>query len=91
MTLRLPVVDSLGQGSMASFEFDVQLSYRTCPESVQIGTYNADTNPPVALGRGWNVILSCSYQTVNIPSDSYGSADRLYQTNGTFRYTATNT
>ena len=91
MTLRLPLVDSLGQGILSGFEFDVQLSYRTCPDQVQVGTYNADTNPPVSLGRGWNVILSCAYQTVNIPSDSYDTDDLLSGVNGTFRYVAANT
>jgi len=89
MTLRLPIVDSLGQGSMAAYEFDVQLTYRTCPGEVQIGEAS-EGNPPVALGRGWNIILSSSYQIVHIPSDSYGATDRLYQSNGTLRFTATN-
>jgi hypothetical protein len=89
MTLRLPIVDSLGQGSMAAYEFDVQLTYRTCPGEVQIGEAS-EGNPPVQLGRGWNIIISSSYQIVHIPSDSYGSSDRLYQTNGTLRFTATN-
>jgi hypothetical protein len=84
MTLRLPVMDSLGQGSLSAFEFDVQLTYRTCPSTETIdGT-------PVALGRGWNIILSCAYQTVHIPSTSYAATDRLNLVNGTFRYTATN-
>lgn len=91
MTLRLPLVDSLGQGILSGFEFDVQLSYRTCPEDVQVGTYDADANPPQALGRGWNVLISCAYQAVNIPSDSYESTDLLSGVNGTFRYTAANT
>ena len=91
MTLRLPLVDSLGQGILSGFEFDVQLSYRTCPSNEQIGTYDADTNPPIPMGRGWNIILSCAYQTVNIPSDSYETTDLLSGVNGTFRYTAANT
>lgn len=91
MTLRLPLVDSLGQGVLSGFEFDVQLSYRTCPDQVQVGTYDSNTNPPVSLGRGWNIILSCAYQTVNIPSDSYETTDLLSGVNGTFRYTAANT
>lgn len=90
MTLRLPIVDSLGQGSMQAFEFDVQLTYRTCAGSVQIGPYAAGTNEPVLLGRGWNIILSSSYQVVHIPSNSFASGDRLNAVNGTFRYVATN-
>ena len=89
MTLRLPVIDSLGQGSMASFEFDVQLTYRTCAGELQVGPAG-EGNPPVQLGRGWNVILSSAYQTVFLPSDSYGAADRLHLVNGTFLYTAAN-
>ncbi len=89
MTLRLPVVDSLGQGTMSGFEFDVQLTYRTCPGEVQIGA-PGEGNPPVQLGRGWNIILSSSYQIVHIPSDSYAAGDRLNLVNGTFRYSATN-
>jgi hypothetical protein len=84
MTLRLPVVDSLGQGNLAGFEFDVQLTYRTCPSTESIG------GSSVALGRGWNIIISCAYQTVNIPATSYASTDRLFQCNGTLLYTATN-
>jgi hypothetical protein len=90
MTLKLPIIDSLGQGSLGAFEFDVQLTYRTCPGEVQIGTYDAGTNPPVQLGRGWNIILMSSYQTVNIPSDAFAAGDRLNGVNGTFRYVATN-
>lgn len=84
MTMRLPITDSLGQGNMSAFEFDVQLRYRTC-----VGEELID-GVPVTLGRGWNVIISCAYQTVFIPSDSYAAADPLYLTNGTYRYTATN-
>ena len=84
-TLRLPLTDSLGQGNLGAFEFDVQLTYRTCPGDIII-----NGGAPVQIGRGWNVILSCSYQTVNIPTDSYEATDRLNLVNGTFRYVATN-
>ena len=77
-TLRFPIMDSLGQASLGDFEFDVQLTYRTCPSDVQVGTYNSTTNPPLHLGRGWNVIIMSSYQSVNIPSNSYQTTDRLY-------------
>ncbi len=89
-TLRLPIEDSIGQGNYREFEFDVQLIYRDCPEDVQIGAFNATTNPPTALGRGWNVILMSSYQQVNIPTDAYASTDRLYGNNGTYLFHATN-
>ncbi len=90
-TLKLPIMDSVGQGTYQNFEFDVQLTYRNCVEEVQIGTYDADTNPPVQLARGWNIILMSSYAQVNIPADSYQTADRLFGNNGTYLYHATNT
>ncbi len=89
-TLRVPIMDSLGQGNMSAFEFDLQITYRTCASEVQIGTYQEGVNEPVQLGRGYNFILSCAYQTVFIPADSYGSGDRLSGVNGTLRYNATN-
>lgn len=89
MTLRLPVTDSLGQGNMSAFEFDVQLKYRTCPGEEQIGVASED-NPPVTLGRGWNIIISSSYQIVHQPANSYAATDRLYGVNGTLLYSATN-
>lgn len=89
MTLRLPLVDSLGQGQLGGFEFDVQLKFRTCVEEVQVGA-PSENNPPMVLGRGWNVILSCSYQPVYIPSNAYEAGDILNGANGTFRYLATN-
>lgn len=89
-TLKLPVMDSVGQGTYKDFEFDVQITYRTCPDQLQIGTFDAVNNPPVAVGRGWNVILMSSYNQVNIPIDSYEAGDRLLGNNGTYLYHATN-
>jgi hypothetical protein len=83
-TMYLPITDSLGQASLGGFKFDVQITYRTCPGTVTIG------GVPTAMGRGYNIILSCSYQTVNIPANSYAAGDRLNLVNGTYRYTATN-
>lgn len=89
-TLKLPVEDSIGQGTYRDFEFDVQLTYRTCPGEVQIGAFDETTNPPIQLGRGWNIILMSSYTQLNIPANSYATGDRLFGNNGTYRYTATN-
>lgn len=90
-TLKLPIQDSVGQGTYKDFEFDVQLTYRKCVEQVQIGTFDADTNPPVTMQRGWNIILMSSFAQVNIPIDSYATGDRLTGNNGTYLYHATNT
>lgn len=90
MTLMLPLTDSLGQGNLGAFEFDVQLTYRDCPGEIQVGAFVEGTNEPIQLGRGWNIIISCAYQTVNIPANSYQTTDRMYGVNGTFLYSATN-
>lgn len=88
-TLRLPVTDSMGKASFQGFEFDAQMTYRTCPSEVQIGPASED-NPPVRLERGWNLILQATYGQVNIPSNAYQVGDRLYGNNGTYRFVATN-
>lgn len=89
-TLKLPVRDSVGQGGYENLEFDVQLTYRECPGEMQIGPAS-DLNPPVLVGRGWNIILMSSYQQVNIPINAYKANDRLFGNNGTYLFHATNT
>jgi len=41
-------------------------------------------------GRGMSVSIMSSFVSVNIPSNAYQTTDRLYQVNGTHRYSATN-
>lgn len=88
-TLRLPMVDSIGQAGMIGFEFDMQITFRECPGELQIGV-PSEGNPPVQMGRGWNVILSSSYLPVFIPNDAYEATDPMVNVNGTLLYTATN-
>ena len=83
-TVKLPVYDSIGQGTVRDFEFDVQLTYRTCASDIMIGAVSTH------VGRGWNVILMSSYNQVNIPADSYAVGDRMVGNNGTYLYKATN-
>lgn len=83
-TLRLPLVDSLGN-SLASIKFDAQLRHIDCPTSVVI-----DGAAPAVVQRGWILDLMINYSQFNIPADAYDAADRLTGNNGTLRYTATN-
>lgn len=85
-TMKWPVMDSLGNTGVSDLEFDFQAREIDCPtDDMVIGT--AD---PAAYGRGVVFDLMCSYTMVNLPSTSYETTDRLYLTNGTYRYVATN-
>lgn len=79
----LPVMDS--QGNMIMMRFDIQMRYIDCPESVAIGDEYVSN-----VGRGWQIIVSKSFDLFNQPNDMYTSSDRLTGVNGTLRYTATN-
>lgn len=80
----LPLMDSAGDASISKMNFDFQFKYSDCPESQEVG------GETTALGRGWNLIISKSFEQVNLPSDLYQTGDRLSGNNGTLRYTATN-
>jgi hypothetical protein len=85
-TIKWPVVDSFGGTGLSDLEFDFQAREIDCPTDDMI----IGGGDPEAVGRGLVFDLMCSYQTVNIPADAYESTDRLYGTNGTFRYVMTN-
>lgn len=85
-TMRLPIQDSLGDRAISALTLDVQFHYFTCPQEVIGGPYFGTQT----IDRGWQVILSKNYDLFNEPSDAYDSTDRLYQNNGTLRYTITN-
>lgn len=79
----LPIYDS--QGNMIMMNFDIQMKYIDCPESVAIGDEYVSN-----VGRGWQIIVSKSFDLFVQPSDMYSSQDRLTGVNGTLRYTASN-
>lgn len=80
----LPLVDAFGDPTISKMNFDFQIRYVDCPQSIDIdGT-------PTSVGRGWVVTISKSFHQVNLPSDLYKTGDRLDGSNGTLRYTATN-
>lgn len=83
-TITLPVYDAIGD-SLKSFEFDFQIDYNKCPGDLEIGGSTVSNNK-----RGYIMTLMASFDQFNIPATAYESTDRLYQNNGTLRYTATN-
>ncbi len=84
-TITLPVTDFMGDGMIQSFKFDYQLEYVKCPTTATVGGYGS-TN----VDRGWNLTLMATYDLLNIPSDAYVNTDRIYASNGSLRYVATN-
>lgn len=83
-SLTVPLMDA--HGNMMPFTFDIQMTYIKCPTELVIGGYGEAQT----VQRGWALIISKSFDSFNIPSDSYDVDDRLYGNNGTLRYTATN-
>jgi hypothetical protein len=80
----LPLADAFGDPSISKMNFDFQIRYIDCPQSVEIdGT-------PTDVGRGWIVTIGKSFHQVNLPSDLYKTGDRLEGNNGTLLYTASN-
>jgi len=80
----LPLVDAFGDPAISKMNFDFQIRYVDCPQSIEIdGT-------PTSVGRGWIVTIGKSFAQVNLPDDLYQTGDRLEGNNGTLRYTATN-
>jgi len=84
-TITLPVVDALGGGQLQSFKFDFQVKYIDCPQSITLEGASSSTN----VGRGWVFTLMSTYNLFNVPANAYASTDRLYNVNGGFHYSAT--
>lgn len=85
--LNLPVpVECAGcNGDYSLLGLDVQLKYQDCPESRSVSGYESN----ITVDRGWQVIVSKSFGLF-VPNENYASTDRLNNSNGTLRYTITN-
>jgi hypothetical protein len=88
-TLTLPVVDSSGDNQLSAYEFDFQLKYNDCPQTVTTDVYGYSGSSH-AIGRGWILTLMSSYDIYLQPSSVWGAGDRMAGNNGTLLYTATN-
>lgn len=74
--------------TVAMMEFDFQAKFYDCPSNSFTDYYYGT---PITVNRGWNLIISKSYDLFQVPSDSYVAADPMFGNNGTLRYTITNT
>lgn len=69
-------------------EFDFQAKYFDCPGNTFQDYYYGQA---ITVNRGWNIILSKTYDLFQVPSDAYRAADPMYGNNGTLRYVVSNT
>ncbi len=86
-TITLPVADAMGN-SLLAYEFDFQLDFNTCPTVTTVAEYGGAGN--YVQQRGYTLTLSSTYDLFKIPSDAYGTTDRLYGNNGSLYFVATN-
>lgn len=82
-SMTLPL-DCCGEG-YDSLTFDAQLKFIDCPTEINIG------GVPTTKNKGWILMLGKAFDLWNIPANAYQATDRLFQNNGTYRYTVTNT
>lgn len=71
-------------GGYEGLTFDAQLKFIDCPTTVNIG------GVPTTKNRGWVLMLGKAFDLWNIPANAYQATDRLFQNNGTYRYTVSN-
>ncbi len=84
-TLRLPVNEfGCAPECLDDLVFDVQMRYFDCPETVTIN------GSATTLPRGWQFIISKSYNLWVQPTNAYAAGDPLADTNGFLRYALTN-
>lgn len=83
--LPVPVECAGCNGDYSMLGLDVQVKYRDCPETVNVSGYESG----ITVDRGWDVIVSKSFGLF-VPNENYESTDRLNGSNGTLRYTITN-
>ncbi len=79
-----PFMQCWNNGVMQPFLWDVTLRYNDCPT-----TYSGYAGS-VSYGKGWQVILSKSFDTFITPTDAYNGGDRISGQNGTLLYTINN-
>ena len=88
-TITLPVIDSAGDNQLSMYEFDYQLKYNDCPQTVDTDVYGYGGSSH-SIGRGWIFTLMSSYDIYTMPSSVWNAADRLAGNNGVLGYVATN-
>ena len=77
-----------GLGNIA---FDLQVKYVDCPEDLGANLANGYINAEsISAARGYVLLIKKRYGLFVTPSDAYDGADRLAGSNGTLRYSITN-
>ena len=79
-----PYAGCMNAGAARMMKFDVQLKYFDCPFTALVGGVST------SLKRGYALIVSKSFQLLDIPATAYSSGDRLFQNNGSLRFEITN-
>jgi hypothetical protein len=74
---------------VANVGFDYQLRYLDCPSTTALTDTYYGTS--LAVNRGYELILSKTCGLYQVPTNSYRATDPLNNSNGTVRYTITNT
>jgi hypothetical protein len=88
-TIMLPVIDSMGDNQISMWEFDYQLKYNDCPQTLTTAVYGYGGSTHT-IGRGWIFTLMSTYDIYTQAAGNYAAGDRLYGNTGILPYTATN-
>ena len=77
-----------GLGNIA---FDLQVKYIDCPEDLGSNLANGYINEAsISAARGYVLLIKKRYGLFTTPTDAYDGADRLAGSNGSLRYSITN-
>jgi hypothetical protein len=78
-------------GMLGNVTWDMQVRYADCPEDVGNFITSGYKNVNTISGRGYLVRIYKQYDLFVTPTDAYDGADVLAGSNGTLRYSLTNT
>lgn len=76
---------------MSNVRWDLQVRYADCPEDVGDFISSGYLSNSAISGRGYYVRIYKYYDLFTTPTDAYDGADRLAGSNGSLRYSLTNT
>lgn len=86
-----PRVQCWGTNGTSNVRWDMQVRYADCPEDVANFISSGYVNANTISGRGYLVRLYKYYDLFVTPTNAYDGADRLAGSNGSLRYSLTNT
>lgn len=86
-----PRMQCWGNEGIGNVRWDMQVRYADCPEDVANFISSGYKNVNSISGRGYLIRIYKYYDLFVTPTDAYDGADRLAGSNGTLRYSLTNT